>query len=273
VVKVNETLTIPINVRTGPGTNYPVVGQFLPGQKAFVTGRNVDNSWWQVKLALANQPGMFGWVASQLVTLSDDNEAIPIAEAPPPPSPVPTSTPMPTSLSAADILRQIVAAEAGLHTGQFEASIDNGDGTGSSARVRFDLGHTTGVPRFHITSTYTGTKGAQTVERITIGDQSWERQPGGRWAARPAHEGVVDQVVVFLPRAESIVDAEITSKSGMNVLRWYDAGRDVEVTLVVDPVTGVPRELRQVVGANGMILTVTYSGWNTALEITPPEGS
>jgi uncharacterized protein YraI len=95
VVKVNETLKIPINVRTGPGTNYPVIAQYLPGQEAPVTGRKADNSWWQVKLALANQPDILGWVAGQLVTLSGDDEAIPVVEAPPQTPPVPTPTPAP----------------------------------------------------------------------------------------------------------------------------------------------------------------------------------
>lgn len=92
VVKVNETLTTPINVRAGPGTNYPVVGQFQPGQEARVTGRNEDTSWWQVGLGGAAET--LGWVSGELVTLSGgDDGAIPVAAAPqPPPSPTPAPT-------------------------------------------------------------------------------------------------------------------------------------------------------------------------------------
>ncbi|MBI1879406.1 MAG: SH3 domain-containing protein, partial [Chloroflexi bacterium] len=79
-----------INVRAGPGTDYPVVGQLQPGQEARVMGRNEDTSWWQV--SLGDAPDALGWVAGQLVTLSGDNGAIPVAAAPPPP---PTATPAP----------------------------------------------------------------------------------------------------------------------------------------------------------------------------------
>jgi uncharacterized protein YgiM (DUF1202 family) len=40
-----------INVRSGPGTDYPVVGQLEPGESAAVIGRNGDSSWWQIDLA------------------------------------------------------------------------------------------------------------------------------------------------------------------------------------------------------------------------------
>jgi len=45
MVMVSGTLTTTINVRTGPGTDYPIIGQFKPGQTAIVTGRNLDTSW------------------------------------------------------------------------------------------------------------------------------------------------------------------------------------------------------------------------------------
>jgi uncharacterized protein YraI len=83
VVKINDTVTTAINVRAGPGTDYPVVSQFQPGQEARVTGRNEDTSWWQV--SLDDAPDALGWVAGQLVTLSGDNGTIPVAAAPAPP--------------------------------------------------------------------------------------------------------------------------------------------------------------------------------------------
>lgn len=93
MIKINETLTTPINVRAGPGTNYPVIGQFQPGQEAQLTGRNEDTSWWQI--SLGDAPDAVGWVTAQLVTLSNDNGAIPVTAAPPPPpSPTPAPTPV-----------------------------------------------------------------------------------------------------------------------------------------------------------------------------------
>jgi uncharacterized protein YraI len=99
VVTVNETLTTQINVRAGPGTNYPIVARFEPGQAAIVTGRNADESWWQVNLAGTEEPEANGWVFGELVTLSGDNETIPLTEAPPPPPP---STPDPNAVAEAN---------------------------------------------------------------------------------------------------------------------------------------------------------------------------
>jgi hypothetical protein len=90
MVTVNETLTTPINVRAGPGTNYPIVGQFEPGQQAIVTGRNEEQSWWQVNLNI-EQTDSPGWVYGELVTFTGSDQTIPAVEAPPPPSPTPDS--------------------------------------------------------------------------------------------------------------------------------------------------------------------------------------
>ncbi|MEW5956133.1 MAG: SH3 domain-containing protein [Chloroflexota bacterium] len=92
-VTVKEELTTKINVRSGPGTAYPVVAQFEPGQAAVVTGRTADQSWWQIELGTATGAGETpGWVYGQLVTLAGDEAAIPVAEIPPTPVP-PTPDP------------------------------------------------------------------------------------------------------------------------------------------------------------------------------------
>ncbi len=90
VVKVLETLTDRINVRTGPGTGYPVVSVLEPGQEAVVTGRSEDESWWQIRLVDADGLEVLGWVYGQLVAFSGNNAVIPVAVAEaPPPSPAP----------------------------------------------------------------------------------------------------------------------------------------------------------------------------------------
>ncbi|MBE7474013.1 MAG: hypothetical protein DPW09_04105 [Anaerolineae bacterium] len=95
-VTVPDSSTTAINVRSGPGTAYPVVGQFNPGQTAPVTGRNAEQSWWQVSLA----DNSLGWVFGELVQLSGSSEGIPVAEAPPPP---PTATPVPEAEAEAKV--------------------------------------------------------------------------------------------------------------------------------------------------------------------------
>lgn len=89
VVQLPLTSTTTINIRSGPGTAYPILAQLEPGQTAPLTGRNDDTSWWQI--SLADNTGV-GWVFGELVAFSGSAEAIPVAAAPPPP---PTATPAP----------------------------------------------------------------------------------------------------------------------------------------------------------------------------------
>lgn len=88
-VQVNPGLSTAVNVRSGPGTVYPVVGQAQPGQSAAVTGRNAAQDWWQIELA-----GLSGWIYGGLVTFSGNAAAVAVAQAPPPP---PTATPAPAA--------------------------------------------------------------------------------------------------------------------------------------------------------------------------------
>lgn len=73
-----------INVRGGPGTNYPIVGALQPGERALITGQNEAGDWWQIQL-----DGDSGWVLGQLVTAENVTD-VPVVEAPaPPPTPEP----------------------------------------------------------------------------------------------------------------------------------------------------------------------------------------
>jgi uncharacterized protein YraI len=80
-----------LNVRSGPGTAYPVVAQFTPGQEATVTGQSEDSSWWQVSLADETNPAAVGWLFAELVTFTGDAEAVAVTEAPPLPTPDPAA--------------------------------------------------------------------------------------------------------------------------------------------------------------------------------------
>lgn len=84
-----------MNVRSGPGTNFNVVGQANQGTRYNVTGRNNDASWYQIDFN-----GQSGWVFANLVT-AEAVETVAVAAnipAPPPtntPPPPPTNTPVP----------------------------------------------------------------------------------------------------------------------------------------------------------------------------------
>ena len=66
----------PINVRSGPGTNFIVVGQILPNSTALVIDRLADSSWYQVNV------GALGWVSAAVVHLGGNCSSIPVSAAP-----------------------------------------------------------------------------------------------------------------------------------------------------------------------------------------------
>lgn len=81
-----------LNVRSGPGTVYPVVAQAVKDEQYPLLARNEDTSWLEVALA----DGQRGWVSASLVESSAPAEKLAVA-ADIPPTPVPT----PTSVTAA----------------------------------------------------------------------------------------------------------------------------------------------------------------------------
>ena len=71
-----------VNLRAGPGTDFPVVGVFYQNETAALLGRNQTSDWLQVQL-----PETTAWIFAPLVQTS-----IPISELPaidPPPTPEP----------------------------------------------------------------------------------------------------------------------------------------------------------------------------------------
>lgn len=83
-----------VNIRGGPGTNYPVVGQLPLNQPLPVLGQNEAASWWQVPLP----DGSRGWVAAAVVEVTGTTDVPVVATPPPPVLPTPTPAPPPTPL-------------------------------------------------------------------------------------------------------------------------------------------------------------------------------
>lgn len=81
-----------VNVRTGPGTNYLVLGVAAPGASAEVSGKSADSAWWQVKIPTQYTSTGFGWVSASYVR-TQGTENVPVVEAPPPPETVPPAPP------------------------------------------------------------------------------------------------------------------------------------------------------------------------------------
>lgn len=71
-----------VNIRSGPGTVYGMVGALPPGSTASVAGKNAAGSWWYI-----NYSGTTGWVSGSVVTASCIPTTIAIVAAPPTPLP------------------------------------------------------------------------------------------------------------------------------------------------------------------------------------------
>ena len=87
-----------VNVRSGPGTTYGLLGSEQQGAIFPITGKNPEGTWWQI-----NYKGSPGWVFGQLVAVTG-GEAVAVAQnippaptAPPPPPPTNTPVPAPTA--------------------------------------------------------------------------------------------------------------------------------------------------------------------------------
>jgi uncharacterized protein YraI len=89
-----------INVRSGPGTNYPAYGVAPKGAKGEVVGVSEDGNWWVIKLPTSVVGAGQGWVSADWVTTSN-TEGVPVVpppdlqppvDVPPPPEGIPAAT-------------------------------------------------------------------------------------------------------------------------------------------------------------------------------------
>ena len=80
-----------INIRSGPGTNFNIVGQLAPNLSALVIGRLPDNSWFQVNA------GVLGWVSATVVIVGGNCSGVSVVVLPTAVPPTFTPTTQPTT--------------------------------------------------------------------------------------------------------------------------------------------------------------------------------
>jgi uncharacterized protein YgiM (DUF1202 family) len=80
-VPIDGTLTIKVNVRSGPATSYAALGQLDAGGKVQITLKDATGSWYQILYPAT--PGGIGWVSAQYVTLAAGVQ-VPLAATPTP---------------------------------------------------------------------------------------------------------------------------------------------------------------------------------------------
>jgi uncharacterized protein YraI len=95
----------PINVRSGPGTNFPVLVVAPAGAAGEVSGVSADGGWWQVVISPDYSSSGFGWVSADFV-VTTNTENVPVVESPPAPPPVETRPPPPTSGTGCSVVSQ-----------------------------------------------------------------------------------------------------------------------------------------------------------------------
>ncbi len=95
------TLLETLNVRSGPGLAYPILGAAAPGDVLVVIGRSPDGIWWQAECPPSIN-AMQCWVVSdpEFSIAAGSFDVVAVATAPPAPSPTPTPTIAPCMISA-----------------------------------------------------------------------------------------------------------------------------------------------------------------------------
>ena len=90
-----------VNIRSGPGTNYPVIATLPPNVTLPIIGQNQAGTWWQIEGPAGEQ----GWVAASVVVASEvAGVPVPVVEPPAQPTAVasvPTAAPAEPPLQAA----------------------------------------------------------------------------------------------------------------------------------------------------------------------------
>ncbi len=100
------TVTVPdggVNVRSGPGLDFELVGRLTAGESLPVTSKDESGSWWQVEFK-EGENGL-AWVAMAVVDFSGDADSVPVAVgiASVGPTLTPTSSPTPEPVIAGSV--------------------------------------------------------------------------------------------------------------------------------------------------------------------------
>jgi uncharacterized protein YraI len=111
------TATEYLNVRSGPGTNYPILVVAPPGSSSEITGKSSDGQWWQVKVSTQYSSTGAGWVSAQYV-IAQNATNVPVVAAPPAPPTVAATAIPPVSGSSCTLVSQTPADGTQVTIGQ-----------------------------------------------------------------------------------------------------------------------------------------------------------
>lgn len=84
------TAKIIINVHSGPGAAYPVIGKLKKGEKKAIIGKSEDSMWWQIQF-----DSKAGWIPADFTEWQGATNLVAVISV----APLPTSTQIPTRVS------------------------------------------------------------------------------------------------------------------------------------------------------------------------------
>jgi len=181
-----------VNVRRGPGTAYPIIGQLTAGQKTMVSAKNADGTWYEFTFN-----GDVAWVNASLVSLSGDAGAIALAQnIPAPPPPPPTAVPHPTARPQPTAVRQPTAPPAPPKPSYAWSLASAGSPAPNCGTVHFDgkIQYANGSAQNGV-CVYLGYYGPRTIKfsgASGAGDGNWSFSPcGGNACTGPVEIYVV----------------------------------------------------------------------------------
>lgn len=183
------TVDVGANVRSGPGTTYPVVANLAAGDTATVVGRDVSGTWFAIESNRTNSG--VAWIAGLVSTYNGDVQSLPIVAAPPPPPA--SATPRPAAGGGGGGGGGAVAGSHGI-TGNLRLCNPNKTTYAANERICFveSIRNTTSAPVSY------GILGVQASSLSGSGGQfqtSWSADlaPGGVLWIDPGCEGPTDR--------------------------------------------------------------------------------
>lgn len=69
------TTTIAVNVRSGAGTQYTIIGALREGETVEILATNADKTWWQIRYFTRR-----GWIFAALAEVNGDTAALPVMD-------------------------------------------------------------------------------------------------------------------------------------------------------------------------------------------------
>jgi Tol biopolymer transport system component len=131
-----------LNIRSGPGTTYRIIGKAVGGETLSLTARNKAGDW--LLILRDDLPNGAGWVAASLVRAEGDLDALPVSTeefSSPASAPAPLNTPAATASPAKDAATPaVMATPSPAASPAAQPAMRTTGATGLSAKIVFQDG-------------------------------------------------------------------------------------------------------------------------------------